>query len=269
MRSSLRLAFRVGLALGMAAAGAQADVWDIQTENDNTLDTENELHWRSDQLHDLGAMPGPAADQDWYRISQKPFSSYEVVADATSGDISDRGWTVDGRRGRCAVIQSSVAVGIGYTRSLRWANDTAAEVNDERIRVMSDGCTTDCGPEDVYRLRVTETTYWIPRFNNFGTQITILLLQNPTNYVVNATVYFWSTNGADRRAAVRPAAEGADGVQHRQRRPGRGRSHEHRPRRTVRGPCGQDRRAGAVDRLQLRQPDAPAAALSRRTSARR
>jgi hypothetical protein len=194
MRKNAWLALGLGLGLALVSGRpAVADVWDIQTENDNTLNTENELIGGSDQLHDLGALPGPAADLDWYRISQKPFSSYEVVADATSGDISDLGLELTDGAG--AVLQSSVAVGIGYTRSLRFVNNTAAEVNDERIRVMSNGCTTDCGPEDVYRIRVTETTYWVPRFNNSGTQITVLLLQNPTNYVVNATVHFWSTGG--------------------------------------------------------------------------
>ena len=33
---------------------------------------------------------------------------------------------------------------------------------------MSSGCQTDCGPDDVYRLRAFETTQSIPRFNNVG-----------------------------------------------------------------------------------------------------
>jgi hypothetical protein len=194
MRKNAWLALGLGLGLALLSGrSAVADVWDIQTENDNTLNSENELIGGSDQLHDLGAIGG-VADQDWYRISQKPFSSYEIVADATSGDIGPN-LLLDRTDGAGAPLQSSVAVGIGYTRSLRWANDTAAEVNDERIRVMSNGCTTDCGADDVYRIRATETTYWIPRFNNAGTQITVLLLQNPTNYTINATVYFWSTTG--------------------------------------------------------------------------
>jgi len=193
MRKNAWLALGLGLGLAlMSGRTAVADVWDIQTENDNTLNTENELISGSDQLHDLGAIAG-VADQDWYRISQKPFSSYEIVADATSGDITPL--ALDRTDAAGATIQSSVAVGVGYTRSLRWANLTANEENSERIRVMSGGCTTNCGPEDVYRIRATETTYWVPRFNNFGTQITVLLLQNPTNYVINASVYFWNTSG--------------------------------------------------------------------------
>ena len=137
MRSSLRLALSVGLALGMASAGAQADVWDIQTDNDNSTATENELMHGSDELHDLGALPGPLSDQDWFRLSQKAFSSYEAAADATSGDI---GATLNLERiasDGTTVAQSSAAVGVGYSRSLRWANDTAAPVDDEYVRVTS------------------------------------------------------------------------------------------------------------------------------------
>jgi len=196
MRKNAWLALSLGLALASAPV-AMADVWDVQTENDNTVATENEFVHGSDQLHDLGQIGG-AADQDWYRLSQKPFSSYEIVADSTSGDIQAAGGLGLDRTDAAGtgVLQSSVAVGVGYTRSLRWANLTAAEVNDERIRVMSAGCTTTCGPDDVYRVRAAETTYSVPRFNNFGTQITVLLLQNPTNYTINATVYFWDTTGA-------------------------------------------------------------------------
>jgi hypothetical protein len=196
MRKNAWLALSLGLALASAPV-AMADVWDIQTENDNLASTtENELVHGSDQIHDLGAIGG-AADQDWYRLSQKPFSSYEIVADSTSGDVAAAGGMSLDRTDASGtgVLQSSVAVGIGYTRSLRWANLTAAEVNDERIRAMSAGCTTDCGPDDVYRIRAAETTYSVPRFNNFGTQITVLLLQNPTNYTITGVVYFWDTAG--------------------------------------------------------------------------
>jgi hypothetical protein len=195
MRKNVWLVLGLGFALASGRA-ALADVWDVQTQNDNAVaTTENELVHGSDQLHDLGALPGPAADNDWYRLSQKPFSSYEIVADATSGDI---GTTLNVLRtdSAGAGVQTSVAVGVGYSRSLRWANTTSAAVDDQRIQVNSGTCTTDCGADDVYRLRAYETTYAVPRFNNSGTQVTVLLLQNPTNYTINATVYFWSAAGA-------------------------------------------------------------------------
>jgi hypothetical protein len=90
---------------------------------------------------------------------------------------------------------------VGFSRSLAWINDTAAEVNTEFVRVQSGGCTTDCGPDDVYFIRGYETTYSVPRFNNSGTQITVLLLQNPTNYTIDANVYFWDTTGAQTAAS--------------------------------------------------------------------
>jgi hypothetical protein len=191
MRKNAWLAVGLGLVL-MSGRAARADVWDIQTQNDNTSATENELVHGSDQLHDLGT--GTLPDQDWFAMGQKPFSSYEAVADATSGDIVPL--ALDRVDAGGTVLQASQAVGVGYTRSLRWANQTAAEVNNELVRVMSGGCTTNCGPEDVYRIRFAETTYSVPRFNNSGTQITVMLLQNPTNYTVNGVVYFWNPAGA-------------------------------------------------------------------------
>ena len=194
MRGSLRLALSVGLVLGLATLGG-ADVWDVQTDNDNSTATENELVHGSDQMHDLGVLPGAVPDQDWFRLSQRSYSSYEVVADATSGDIGatlhlDR-VASDGT----TVVQSSAAIGVGYSRSLRWVNSTASAVNDQYVRVTSGSCTTDCGPDDVYRLRFSETTYAVPRFNNSGSQITVLLLQNPASYPVNGKVYLWDAAG--------------------------------------------------------------------------
>jgi hypothetical protein len=142
------------------------------------------------------AAVGGVANTDLYSISQKPLSSYEVLVDASSGDI---GPTLELDRvapDGSTVLQSAVATGPGFSRSLRWVNSTAGEVNTESIRVRSGGCTTDCGPDDVYQIHAFETTYSIPRFNNAGTQITVLLLQNPTDYPINGTIYFWSTPGA-------------------------------------------------------------------------
>ena len=70
-----------------------------------------------------------------------------------------------------------------------------AEVVGEVVRVVSSSCTTNCGPDDVYRLRAFETTQSIPRFNNSATQVTVLLLQNPSGYLITGNVYFWSTTG--------------------------------------------------------------------------
>jgi hypothetical protein len=194
MRKNVWLVLGLGFAL-VSGRAAMADVWDVQSQNDNTPATENELVHGSDQLHDLGVLTPTAADNDWYQISQKPFSSYEIVVDATSGDIGTGLLVTRTTASGSTVLQSSDPVGVGYSRSLRWTNSTSSEVNTERIRVTSGSCTTDCGADDVYRLRSYETTYAVPRFNNSGTQVTVLLLQNPTNYTITGTVYFWAAAG--------------------------------------------------------------------------
>jgi len=195
MRKNVWLVLGVGLTLASGRT-ALADVWDVQTQNDNTVASENELVNGSDQMHDLGALPGPVADTDFYRISQKPFSSYEIVVDATSGDIGTGLIVQRTDAAGTTVLQTSAAVGVGYSRSLRWITTNTAGEDLERIKVTSNSCTTNCGADDVYRLRAYETTYAVPRFNNSATQVTVLLLQNPTNYTINGTVFFWSAAGA-------------------------------------------------------------------------
>jgi len=153
-----------------------------------------ELSHGFELMEDLGASGG-AADSDEYMVSAKPFSSYEAVVDSTSGDI---GTTLQVDRvvaGNTTSIQSSQAVGVGFTRSIRWMNTTNAPVDTEAILVVSGQCTTNCGPDDVYFIRGYETTYSVPRFNNSGTQVTVLLLQNPTNYTITGNIYFWDTTG--------------------------------------------------------------------------
>jgi uncharacterized repeat protein (TIGR01451 family) len=157
-----------------------------------------ELTHGTDEVYDLAAQPGPVADEDVFRMNQKPYSSYEVVIDATSGDIGGASGPILERLGGdgTTILQGSVAIGTGSSRSLRWANTTASEVEGEAIRVKSAGCTTDCGPDDVYRIRAYETTYAVPRFNNAGTQVTVLVLQNPTNYAITGQAYFRTSSGA-------------------------------------------------------------------------
>jgi parallel beta-helix repeat protein len=147
----------------------------------------NELSHGSIQRADLLVRP------DFYRIGQKPYSSYEVVIDGTSGDIVP----VTLQRlaaNNVQVLQSASPVSVGDSVSLRWENATSLTVVNQHVRV--DGtCGTPCAADDVYRIRAFETTYSIPRFNNAGSQVTVLLLQNPAAYTVTGNIWFWSTSG--------------------------------------------------------------------------
>jgi len=147
----------------------------------------NELHHGSEQRADLLVRP------DYYRIGQSPRASYEVVVDGTSGDIVPvalERLAADG----ATVLQTASPSGAGGSVSLRWENATAATIVNQTLRV--DGsCGVSCGADDVYRIRAFETTYRIPRFNNSGSQVTVLLLQNPSGDPVAGTVWFWDIAG--------------------------------------------------------------------------
>jgi hypothetical protein len=83
-----------------------------------------------------------------------------------------------------------------------------------------------CGGRPV-PIRAYETTYSIPRFNNSGTQITVAIIQNPTDYAISGNLWFWSTSGillgnhpfspgaqgrADLNTSTVPGASGQSGA---------------------------------------------------------
>jgi hypothetical protein len=135
---------------------------------------------------------------DWYRIGAKRQSSYEVVVDSTSGDIGFNTNLLQKVDSTGTLIQNAVSItpGLDYSRSLRWANTTAATVTSDYVRVGPGNCGTSCDSRDVYHIRAMETTISVARFNNSGSQITVLISQNMTDVPINATYFYWSTAGA-------------------------------------------------------------------------
>lgn len=135
---------------------------------------------------------------DFYRLRQQPHSSYEVVVDATSGDIGGITPPLLERLAADAstVLQSAEAVGNGPSRTLRFANTTAAAIDDELVRMRTGAWPWPDGGDDIYQLRAFDTTYSVARFNNAGTQRTVLFVQNPTSRPLAMTATFWSEGGA-------------------------------------------------------------------------
>jgi hypothetical protein len=135
-----------------------------------------------------------ATGPDSYRLTQGPRASFEVVVDGASGDVGPglklERLSFDGT----TVLQSGSPTGTGNAISLRWENTLAAPVTSEYVRVSSGQCTTECGADDVYRVRVYETSYVAARFNNSGGQVTVVLLQN-TSRAMAGRLYFWSASG--------------------------------------------------------------------------
>lgn len=196
-----------GLSIFLAASVSRADVWDEGPDSDNTCSgtSDNELIHGSDQVHDLGVRPGPIADEDHYTLTARSYASYEAVIDGTTGDLNNGG-NPDFRferntGGSCAPVQSFVPVGAwGFSRAIRWEAGPNGEAGG--LYVISPACGTGCTETDQYRIRFYETTYSIPRFNNSSSQITILIVQNPTHYSINVTPWFF--NGAGTLLASAP-----------------------------------------------------------------
>jgi uncharacterized repeat protein (TIGR01451 family) len=142
----------------------------------------------------LTAAVGAAGDR--FRLRQDAYSSYEVAVDAASGDLGvGDGPALERLDAGGAILQGSQPVGTGPARSLRFANATSAAIDDQIVRVRTLNATQPAGPEDTYRLRAWDTTMVVPRFNNSGSQLTVVLLQNPTAAPVAATLFFWSPAG--------------------------------------------------------------------------
>jgi Calx-beta domain-containing protein len=144
---------------------------------------------------DLAAAPGPAVDRDHYVVEQAPYSSWEVVVDEVSGDVAP-GLVLDLlAEDNSTVLATGAVVGGGSARSLRWQRRLPYGETRQHVRVHSPSCGTACGADDTYRLRAYETTERIPRFNNSGSQATVVVLHNTTDQPVAGNVDFWQASG--------------------------------------------------------------------------
>lgn len=187
-----------GLLKNVAIANPPAGTADPSLGNNRVGDVDNITYDMAELVHGFEQRRAARDGQgDYFWMEQRLFSSYEVVVDETSGDIG----AADGPSlerlasdGTLPLEPFSHPLGTGSSRSLRWQT-VSEDVSDQLIRVRSLGCSTDCGPDDTYRIRAYDTTYRIARFNNSGTQATVLFLQNTTTEPVNGRVVFWRPTG--------------------------------------------------------------------------
>lgn len=186
-----------GTVANTASVTAPGSVTDPFPGNDQATDTDNVSLEMSELVHAATILRafGSASTEHFYWLAQRPFASYEIVVDATSGDVASPLLSRLAGDGT-TVLQNAVGVsGIGFSRSLRFVNDSPAPETGELIRVASGGCGTGCGPDDVYRIRLRETTARIARFNNSATQGTVVILQNASSDPITGTMRFWRATG--------------------------------------------------------------------------
>jgi hypothetical protein len=185
------------LAVALAVATARADVWDNATASDDDIFTDNTLFHGSVQAHDLGTHVGPVKDEDWFLMAMRPFSSYEVIVDGQTGDLVLGANQVERLAADAAsVLQSGdISEEAGNVR-LKWRTGPLTEPVRNYLRVRNPGCGTLCDLTDTYRIRLYETTYTVPRFNNAGSQSTVLIVQNATSRACEVMSAYFRGDGS-------------------------------------------------------------------------
>lgn len=157
--------------------------------------SENELTAGTVEEHDMEGV-----DEDWMVLSQRPFSSYEVRVDGFGDGLtnSQTGETIavdlvgsDGTTASTGYNNNPIAI----DRHITFVNDTATANDDQHIRVSSPYCNPCIPQESGYIVRLFDTTYSIPRFNNSATQVTFLILNNNLDRSVSVTEHFFSPTG--------------------------------------------------------------------------
>ena len=189
--------FVLGAAIGLAASAA-ADQWDRGADPDNGNGTDNVLFHGSEQVHDLAVQPGSLEtqgsleDEDWYLVPTHARSSYQFVVDGPTGELDLATADVSLVSPTGAALASAVAA--DGVLSLIWLGGTGG-IDTRFVRVSGPGCATACDESDRYTARFYETTATIPRFNDSGTQATVLLLQNTTSRNCILNIYFLNGSG--------------------------------------------------------------------------
>jgi hypothetical protein len=185
--------------LAAAAPVRALDPWELGS-GDDASSTSNILRHAQPQRHDLQGLPS-APDQDWMKFAGKNRHSYEAR-------VSGIGWDSGCGAPACPLFDRVSAAGAVLTagtasnedvdrgissvgRTVRWI----ATLDDAQyLRAMGDQLVA-MGTEP-YDLVLYDTTLFVPRFNNSGSQSTILLLQNTTNVAVTGSAFFHDGEGA-------------------------------------------------------------------------
>jgi glucose/arabinose dehydrogenase len=129
-----------------------------------------------------------------YRLAQAPRSSYELVLDEVSGDAAPAVSLERLAANGTTILQSAIPATGRSAVHLRWQNTTDAVISNQVLRLTA-ACPSGCDADDRYRLRTLDTTLSGSRFNNAGSQASILIVQNLEPRTVLANAWFWGVDG--------------------------------------------------------------------------
>jgi hypothetical protein len=196
-----RALLSVVLAVTTSAAVRANDKWEFGVfGGDDTSSTPNALVHGRTQTHDLEGTGSPP-DQDWIRVATRARQSYELRIFSATVHVVTPGSPPCGA-GSCAdfervnaagtVLQGPSALeGDDRVVGMRWTSGVTG-FTFARVR---GGAGMAWSASDEYTIELTNTTLFAPRFNNSGTQVTVLVLQNTTTEPVAGGIDFWGAGG--------------------------------------------------------------------------
>jgi hypothetical protein len=224
-----KISFAVVVAFLAAQAVHAHDRWEyvLGSASDDNSSTFNFLQHGVVQVqHDLHSELD--FDQDWFAFKASTRHSYEA---RVNGGIMYWSTTCTGGAcprfdrvspagavltiGQLSADDVPIVINRGSTgpqnasrgMTVRWIAD-ATEVG--YLRARTDEATL-LGPEVSYDVSFRDTTYFAPRWNNSGTQVSVLMVQNMTAIAVTGQIDFY--NAAGSLLASVPLNVAADGVQ--------------------------------------------------------
>lgn len=184
----------MGLLAALPPGPARADDWEGLIGPDNGSFTRNVPLHGSEQVHDM-RLSIVTADEDWYRVVNRPFSSYQMVVDGMTGALDLNPASVQRLNATGGlVLENALVSDAGGVLSLQWQQGNGSL--HTLVRVRNAACGTSCQDTDTYRMRFYDTTYALPRFNNSGTQSTVLRVQNATERACSVTHHYFAASGS-------------------------------------------------------------------------
>ncbi|MET0554688.1 MAG: hypothetical protein ABW221_16730 [Vicinamibacteria bacterium] len=208
MVSAARVVAVVVAFLVSQATGVAHDKWeflpggasdDIPGPADGAL---NVLTHGAVQTHDLeGTLAQP--DRDWMAMPTLLRHSYEARVAGNSLVFDQNSCPPCARISRVTAGGTMLTADIGPSgvandRSVRFMASATQDGSAEYIRVSGPVTGFTGGAPTAnhqYTLQFFDTTYFLPRFNNANGQVTILLIQNTTPFVVSGNVHFYQGSG--------------------------------------------------------------------------
>jgi hypothetical protein len=200
---SKRIVLAAAAAVLVSVAPAWAiDPWEAPPFPDDTSATLNTLGHGGQQIHDLDQGGTATNDIDWVTVPTLARHSYEVRLSNASVQF-DWGVCTD-----CAQFERVSSTGTiltedvgvvneggfeSYERSVRWV--AANNATNEYVRITGHQDANETASA-VYTLRYWDTTYSIPRWNQTGTQTTVVLVTNLTQAAANVNLYFYNASGS-------------------------------------------------------------------------